>query len=163
MRLYLFFIILISVFLISCRKECQYNNLPDRECSDGYDLVSGTTLEFWHLYPTASQSELVINDDSAYANEFNGDKPLGEIDFSTSTILGRYVWTNWADSWSHQHYLCYNPNEKIWKFKVEYSLSGQCHGSGLYNIEGMFWIICPKIPDTDTVIFEVIDINPFPD
>ena len=61
------FVILLSVVLISCRKECQTKKLPDVKCSNGYGLINGTTPHFHgNLYSYPYQLESIINDDSAY-------------------------------------------------------------------------------------------------
>lgn len=163
MRLHFLFIVLFSIFLVACRKECQYKNLPSIECSDGYELVNGTVKYFVPLFHDVGIREFVINSDSAYLNHFNGSMPYGDIDFDASTLLIRHLLTSPADEWKYQYYLCHNAANNTWKFNVEYSLGGQCQGSQISNFAASFILLCPKIPGSDFVVFEVKDINPFPD
>jgi hypothetical protein len=159
-------IFVFGLFLLfsACRKECKYLDLPDIECSSGYASVDNANL-IVHccLYNANNQTEFIINDDSAYAAiEYpNGEKPFGDIDFTTTTILGRYVKTNPANDWKYQHYLCKNESQNSWKYKIEYSLRNQCAGSSIDNIQGYFFVICPKIPSTASITIEAVDINPF--
>lgn len=103
---------------------------------------------------------LIVNDDSTYQSLFFPHVPFQEVDFNTTTLLGIAHEIKGFSDIDYQGFLCHNPSSNTWKYTIEYSLGGQCAGSGQQNWYTSFWIKCPKIPVADKVIMEVTNINP---
>lgn len=164
MKLYLPLLFLTNLLLMSCNKECRDKNLPEIECLDGYDLIENIYIQrggntiglFYGLKPT-----YLINDDSTYnAPSPFWYKPFDTIDFATKTLLGVEFSSPYGIGVGYQSFLCHNSSTKTWTYTVNYVMIDKCDGEGAGC---SIWMLCPKIPDTDTVIFEVININPFSD
>jgi hypothetical protein len=86
--------------------------------------------------------------------------PLGYIDFSSSSLVGVEVYIDAGSSLGHQGCLCYDPTSEKWQFKIEYTLSNQCKGSGISSSQLLGTIVCPKLPANAEVVFESKNINP---
>lgn len=141
--------LLLSLTLVaigSCRRACFNKKLPKKCCEKNYVLVATETIADYYKpeYP-----DLVNNQDTSGA----------ELPY---TIL-KSCFSGYAAGYEAQYFLCYNAATRTWKMRLEYSLEGQCQGSGLGNMGNCYYVKCPKIPEDDKVIFEAVDINPMPD
>ncbi len=161
----LFLFALVYGNFVSCRKGCITKSLGVLNCNPGYISVSDAKYNgAQNLYWKYGMDQLVvINDIDTYKEAFanpTDSMPLGYVDFSTSSLVGVEIYIDAGSSLSHQGCFCYNPTSEKWFFKIEYTLSHQCKGSGIYSSQMFCSIICPKLPANAVVIFESRNINP---
>ncbi len=173
-RIFLF--VLISTIFFACEEEvaevqditntnkqgpCHLKSLESIDCGVNYTLVNHTQYElnYGHNY----RYDIQVN--HRYDNQVDYDsldtitKSNLTIDFSISTLLGISITTNPNNRIIHQTYVCQDSNGV--NYNVEYSLQGQCNGSGLMNMDLTFWTVIPKLDSSVIVHFNVQDINPF--
>lgn len=155
-------LVCVSLIMAGCRKACITKSLGDLHCIDGFIPVADTRyLKAYHYgYFTAVS---VINNVQDYKNKFSNDPdsmPFGFIDFEKYSLVCGPVQTGDGNGFNHQGGLCYNPESGRWMMTVEYTLSGQCKGSGLNDYNFLASIICPKLPADVSIEFRVTNINP---
>jgi hypothetical protein len=161
----------ISVFLMflslsGCKKECFNKSLGKFSCGDGYIFVPETSyIEYRSSFVYVDNKVLVIDDLETYKNTYPtylGDSmPLGYIDFTKNSLLAVRIETSAGSGVSSQGGLCFDMAKNKWMFNIEYTLSGQCKGSGISSMTFAASLICPKLPAGAVVEFNARDINPF--
>ena len=159
-RKLIFFVTMASVW--GCRKECRQVSLPKEKAGKDY------TVEYDYKYQGLTNEPLgvttnklfFINDDSTYHSLFP-TKKLGEIDFSSSTVIGACTVTNPGTAMNSQAFLAKKKGEDKWKYVVQYSIQGQCKGSGISSLYVSAWVVGPKLPGNAEIELEITDVNPF--
>lgn len=156
--------ILCIIFGLGCEKECTYKSLPNKKCQSNYNSVSGTYNSIGGGGFFGINQVFIINDDSTYKSNFsyaNGSLALGEIDFTTKSLIAVNIQTNMASDFKSQGFLCKNENSEKWIFHVDYSLKDQCKGSRISRIYFTASFICDKIDSQALVQAKITDVNPF--
>ena len=164
-----FIIQVISTLLLcftfsACRKACIDVSLSELSCDENFISVSDAEYigrrEGWGY---GRDSLVVIYDMESYKEAFpNGSDsmPLGYIDFSVKSLVGVGIYIDMGSGLNHHGGFCYNPSTKEWLFKIEYVVSDQCKGSGIYSSSLYCYIICPKLPPNADVKYTSRNINP---
>ena len=149
--------------LISCRKECTTKSLDKFAC--GVGLVYVPETRYIHKYGSwvANNKVTVINDLVSYKNEFPNEHdsmPFGFINFATQSLIGVNVRSGAGSGVTSQGGLCFDPKTSKWLFQMEYTVSNQCKGSGIYTMDFTGILICPKLPGGAIIEFDARNINP---
>lgn len=162
----LFYILLLTFVSISnhsCRRACFSKSLGELNCNPDYISVADADYSGDRLFWKYERGELVvINDIHAYKEAFSNypdSMPLGYIDFSIKSLVGVKIYIDMGNGLGHQGCFCYNPDSKKWLFKIEYTLTDQCKGSGISSSELFCSIICPKLPPDAVVAYESRNVN----
>lgn len=159
MKNILFLILLL--LLLGCRKECRTVSLGELQCQDGYISVSDTRYANYRGNFGHYENELiVINDSINYFTSFDSTKPFN-IDFAKSSLVAVKIEVGAGRNVSSNGGLCYDPVTGKWMFNIEYTISDQCKGSGIYSMNFTAVLICPKLPENIDLVFKVRDVNPF--
>ena len=140
-------------------------SLQELHCKDGYITVTETVYKNYRPPFNHYENELIIIDDiEDYKNSYPStpdSMPFGEIDFVHNSLVAVKIGVGAGSGVSSQGCLCYNPDTDKWMFNIEYTISNQCKGSGIYTMDFTGTLICPKLPENANVEFDVRDINPF--
>ncbi|MDQ3049867.1 MAG: hypothetical protein M3Q95_03165 [Bacteroidota bacterium] len=129
---------------------------------EGYIPVKNSNYQTEYRYGV-SDPLVVIDDSIAYKNKFSfhvDSMPFGFIDFNKYSLICGSIKTDQGNGLNHQGGLCYHPGTNKWMMTVEYTLTGQCKGSGLNSQNFVAAIICPKLPVGAVVELNVTNINP---
>ena len=163
------FLILLSIIILTnltnCKRECRTVRLKNIKCKKNYEQLNVQEVFLDRdAYYNYSQKGMIdyfkITDSIAYDSTFTPNRPFGEINFVTHSLIGMDVNTDWAKYVEYQSYVCYNNLDKKWIFTTEYTLAGQCNGSEISGKHYSTWFITPKIPNDYVVVFNPIDVNP---
>lgn len=150
-----------SILFSSCRKECRFKNLPKEKCNKGFTKLNSSVEEdvFVHSYGGGTVYHRYDSIQHFDTLDIRG-KPNFNIDFENETLLGISLTTDFASGVRSNSFMCKNNSNGSLTFKLEYSLSEQCNGSGIAGLPYAFWILMPKISTQTIVNYSVEDINP---
>ncbi|HMT29609.1 MAG TPA: hypothetical protein PKD91_10050, partial [Bacteroidia bacterium] len=141
---------------------CMDKSLQELHCKDGYITVSDTRYINHRPGFGYPENELVIiNDTATFHDLYQSHLSENLVDFSFQSIVAINIPVGAGSNVSSQGCLCYNPDTDWWMFNIEYTISNQCKGSGIYSMNFTATLICPKLPNDAQVEFDVRDINPF--
>lgn len=146
------------------RKECRDMSLPSMECGNEFD--NDYSYKYYAFsddpFNMPTKQIILVNNDSTYKALFSTTtrNKLGTIDFTKNMLIGTCITTGAASSYKSQGFLCKNRTQNKWKYTVQYSLSGQCKGSGISNLYLSAWLLGPKLPAGASIDLDIKNVNP---
>ncbi|MGD1845827.1 MAG: hypothetical protein ACFB10_10585 [Salibacteraceae bacterium] len=158
---FLFLIVLVVVTGCDLRGACYQKSLDDRQCPEGYACINADVkignLPIFHLenrqvYIIRSQAE----QDSVHPGRSNA-RP---VDYTRQSLVYFKAQTNWADGYEAKGSFCQRASDGSYLVAIDYSLSGQCRGSGIDHLILTYEAIVDQLPEDAVVRSQMIDINP---
>lgn len=147
--------------ILSCRKECSYVELGDIECDKGFYLLEEEVLLYEGIHKNMEQGREYIITSKAQLDSLDINSAWEDNDFSQFDIIGVDKFTGIARSARRHHWVCMRNDGKVIKLIAEFSLKDQCQSSGIFTIPLSFWARIPKIPEGQTIEFQITNLNPY--
>ncbi|MGD1845826.1 MAG: hypothetical protein ACFB10_10580 [Salibacteraceae bacterium] len=141
--------------------QCPFKKLDDRQCPSGYDCIKKLDMNNFPIHRFPNEEVVMINSQEALDSLWGDFQQRYTIDFTTHSLV---VVNGNTQSAGHDYEvagsLCRRQSDGILLIAIDYSLAGQCNGSGIDIFSFSTWTILPKIPNDENIRYQAVNVNP---